>query len=105
MRGNRTSSRGARDCEARRCGAHEAFHADPEPVLKEIAEKNEIFTLELHRALLGGIEADWHDTKGRLWIQDRSVCKTGRAWAFKQGLISDGSVDPASYFTNKYLPD
>ena len=84
---------------------HEAFHADPEPVLEEIAEKNEIFTLELHRVLLGGIKADWHDTKGRLWIQDRNVWKTAQAWALKQGLISDGSVDPATYFTNEYLPN
>ena len=64
---------------------HEAFHAGPEPVLKEIAEKNEIFTLELHRTLLGGIKADWHDTKGRLWIQDRNVWKNGAGLGLQAG--------------------
>ena len=81
----------------------EAFHANPDPVLDEMAKDNEMFTRDMHAGLLDAIRNDWFDDQGRLWIQERGVWEEAQDWA-QEWEIVEKKVDVSNYFTNDYLP-
>ena len=81
----------------------ETYEKNPEPMIKWMAEENEVFTIEQHRKIVELTMADWTDEDGNLWVQDVKIWAETQDWLVEEGLLS-APADPESYFTNAYLP-
>lgn len=81
----------------------DAFKANPKPIDEFFAKNNEIFALPDHETMTKMTLGDWADASGKLFVQDEATWKAAQDWAMKMKLLQIGS-EPASYFSNAYLP-
>ena len=71
--------------------------------LDHVVKANDVFTKEEHVAGDNMAKPDWVAADGTIFAQEIGPWHTAQQWALKYKLISLGD-DPASYFTNDYLP-
>ena len=83
---------------------YRSFASNPGPVNKEMAAKNEIFTLEQHGKITEANADQWTDRNGKVFRQEAAVWKAAQAWAMKNKLVTKNE-DVSNYFTNDYLAD
>jgi putative hydroxymethylpyrimidine transport system substrate-binding protein len=75
----------------------------PDETLAAIFKGNDLFTLEQHQGIYKESKSHWKASDGTIFHQEVGVWKTAQDWAVAQKLILV-PADPASYFTNAYLP-
>ena len=81
---------------------YESYAANPDPVIKEMAAKNEIFSLEQHTKIAQAAADQWADESGKVFHQEATVGSAAQKWAMKNKLVT--KQEPATnYFTNDYL--
>lgn len=81
----------------------ETWLKNPKATLAAISKRNQAFTPKQHRGIFDATTTHWKTSDGVYFSQDVSVWKRAQDWAMKQKLLTVSS-DPASYFTNDFLP-
>jgi putative hydroxymethylpyrimidine transport system substrate-binding protein len=76
---------------------------DPEPAIAEMVATTDAYTLRQQQGIAYGTMADWKNESGKAFVQEFSTWDAAQDWALEHKLVSK-KVDPASLFTNDYLP-
>ena len=79
------------------------WREDGSTTLDYVVKVNDVFTREEHEAGDDMAKPDWVAEDGTIFAQEVGPWATAQQWALKYELISLGD-DPASYFSNDYLP-